>query len=232
MDYPVLAHYIRPRLHDRSVSETRAFDPITQLLIYSLISIYVCLGRIADYLGRGKFNINPRLYPRVFIPSDALALLVQASGGGVSVTEKVDPDGGVSVGQGVIIAGLTLQVVTLAVFFVLFIGVIWPTDLFFPRRFVKLDRDDRRVRTFVVVLSLAILLIVARSAFRVDEFSQGIFGAVGHNEVLFIILDGFPVAIATSLMVIFHPVYMLPTTPRANKFLGQELRVITEEQQY
>lgn len=168
----------------------------------------------------------------MFIPSDALALLIQASGGGVSVTEKVDPDKKVSVGQGVIIAGLTLQVVTLAIFFVLFIGVIWPTDLFFSKRPVRLDRDDKRVRTFVAVLGIAIILIVGRSAFRVDEFSQGIFGAVGHNEVLFVIFDGFPIAIATSLMVIFHPVYMLPTTPRADKFVGQELRIITEDQRY
>ncbi|KAI1109113.1 RTA1-domain-containing protein [Nemania sp. NC0429] len=223
----------------RTYGHARPFVRIGWIIQYSFITfapvfmtaaIYVCLGRIADYLGRGKFNINPRLYPRVFIPGDAFALLVQASGGGVSFNEKVDPNGGVSTGQSIIIAGLALQVVSLVVFFVLFIGVIWPTDLFFARRPVKLDRDDRRVRTFVVALSVAIILIVGRSAFRVDEFSQGIFGTVGHNEVLFVVFDGFPVAIATSLMVVFHPVYMLPTTPRANKFVGQELRVLTEEQ--
>lgn len=195
-------------------------------------SIYVCIGRIADYLGRGKFNIRPRLYARIFIPSDIFALLIQASGGGVSFGETPPADGGVSTGQSIIIAGLALQVVSLAIFFVLFMGVIWPSDLFRTRRSVPLDRDDKRVRKFVVLISISIILIVGRSAFRVAEFSGGVFGPLGHNEILFIIFDGFPISIATSILVIFHPIYMLPTTPRASKFAGQELRFLPDEQQY
>ncbi|KAI1128988.1 RTA1-domain-containing protein [Nemania abortiva] len=208
------------------------YSLITFAPVFMTAAIYVCIGRIADYLGRGKFNINPRLYARVFIPGDVLALLIQSSGGGVSVTEDVDPNGGVSTGQGIIIAGLTLQVVSLTVFFILFLGVIWPTDLFRSKRAGRLDRDDQRVRIFIVLILIAIVLIIGRSAFRVAEFSGGIFGSLGHNELLFILFDGFPVAIATSLMVIFHPIYMIPTTPRSSKFVGQELRFLPEEQQY
>ncbi|GAP86976.1 putative sphingoid long-chain base transporter RSB1 [Rosellinia necatrix] len=208
------------------------YSVITFAPVFMTAAIYVCIGRIADYLGRGIFNIRPRLYARIFIPSDAFALLIQASGGGVSFTETVSLDGGISTGQGIIIGGLTLQVVSLAVFFTLFIGVIWPTDLFRPKSSRKLDSDDRRVRTFIVLILVAIVLIIGRSAFRVAEFSEGIFGSLGHNEILFIIFDGFPMSIATSLMVVYHPVYMLPSTPRANKFVGQELRFLPNEQQY
>ncbi|KAI0400143.1 RTA1-domain-containing protein [Xylaria palmicola] len=203
---------------------------ITFAPVFMTAAIYVCIGRIAEYLGRGKFNIRPRLYSRIFIPSDAFALLIQASGGGVSFTDTVPVDGGVSTGQSIIIAGLALQVVSLTVFFILFIGVIWPTDLFRTKRSGRLDQDDRRVRTFISLMLVAIVLIIGRSAFRVAEYSEGIFGSLGHNEVLFILFDGFPVAIATSLMVIFHPVSMLPTTPRAAKFVGQELRFLPEDQ--
>ncbi|KAJ8130124.1 hypothetical protein O1611_g3507 [Lasiodiplodia mahajangana] len=208
------------------------YSLITFAPVFMTAAIYVCIGRIADYLGRGKFNINPRLYARVFIPGDVLALLIQSSGGGISVTEEVDPNGGVSTGQGIIIGGLTLQVVSLTVFFILFLGVIWPTDLFRSNRSRRLDRDDKRVRLFIVLILIAIVLIIGRSAFRVAEFSGGIFGSLGHNEILFIIFDGIPMAIATSLMVIFHPMYMIPTTPRSDKFVGQELRFLPDEQQY
>ncbi|KAI0114383.1 RTA1-domain-containing protein [Nemania sp. FL0031] len=221
--------YVQPFLRNGWIIQ---YSLITFAPVFMTAAIYVCIGRIADYLGRGKFNINPRLYARVFIPGDVLALLIQSSGGGVSVTEDVDPNGGVSTGQGIIIAGLTLQVVSLTIFFILFLGVIWPTDLFRSNRARRLDRDDKRVRMFIVLILIAIVLIIGRSAFRVAEFSGGIFGSLGHNEILFIVFDGFPVAIATSLMVIFHPMHMIPTTPRSNKFVGQELRFLPEEQQY
>ncbi|KAI8953071.1 RTA1-domain-containing protein [Xylaria longipes] len=208
------------------------YSLITFAPVFMTAAIYVCIGRIADYLGRGKFNIRPRLYARVFVPSDIFALLVQASGGGVSFGETPPADGGVSTGQSIIIAGLAIQVISLTIFFVLFMGVIWPSDLFRTKRSGPLDRDDKRVRTFIILISIAIILIIGRSAFRVAEFSQGIFGSLGHNEPLFIIFDGFPVSIATSILVIFHPIYMLPNTTRASKFVGQELRFLPDEQQY
>ncbi|KAJ2996122.1 hypothetical protein NUW58_g1074 [Xylaria curta] len=208
------------------------YSLITFAPVFMTAAVYVCIGRIADYLGRGKFNIRPRLYARIFIPSDVFALLVQASGGGVSFGESAPVGGGVSTGQSIIIAGLAIQVVSLTIFFILFLGVILPTDLFrSSKRAEKLDRDDKRVKTFIILILIAIILIIGRSAFRVAEYSEGIFGSLGHNEILFIVFDGFPIAIATSLMVIFHPIYMLPTTPRANKYVGQELRFLPEDQQ-
>jgi Mn2+/Fe2+ NRAMP family transporter len=138
----------------------------------------------------------------------------------------------VSTGQGIIIGGLVFQVVSLTIFFGLFLGVVWPTDLFRRGSAGRLDRDDKRLKTFIILISAAIILIIGRSVYRVVEFSQGVFGPLGHNEVLFIILDGFPMAIATSIMVVFHPLRMLPTTPRAMKSLSQELRFLPEDERY
>lgn len=81
----------------------------------------------------------------------------------------------------------------------------------------------------MVWLAVAIVLIIGRSAYRTVEFSEGIFSPLGKNEVLFVILDGFPIAIATSLLVIFHPFRMLPSTSGAFKSADQELRFMPEE---
>jgi hypothetical protein len=175
----------------------------------------VCIGRIADLVGRGVFNISPRLYARVFVPSDILALIVQAAGGGVSVSEPVTTTG-VTPGAGIVIAGLTFQVVSLTVFFILFGAVLWPSDIFRPQSSGLPIQQAKRLRTFIFCILTAILLIIGRSAFRVAELSQGVRGGLVHDELLFIIFDSFPVAIATAILVGVHPIFLLPAD-RASK---------------
>jgi hypothetical protein len=43
---------------------------------------------------------------------------------------------------------------------------------------------------FAVLLSLAIALILARSAYRIDELSDGYNGKIFHDQTSFIILEG------------------------------------------
>ncbi|KAI0394155.1 RTA1-domain-containing protein [Xylariaceae sp. FL0594] len=219
--------YADPFITDGWIAQ---YTSLTLAPVFMSASIYVCIGQLADYLGRGRFNIRPRLYTRIFIPSDIFALVIQSSGGGISITERSAQNGGVTTGQGIIIGGLSLQVISLTIFFVLFLGVISPTDLFQSRRLRKLTGRDKRVRTFVILISVAILLIIGRSIFRTIEFSQGVFGKLGHNEILFIILDGFPVAIATSILALYHPVYCIPSTPRGAD--SQELGTLAEDGRY
>ncbi|KAI0110935.1 RTA1-domain-containing protein [Nemania sp. FL0031] len=186
------------------------YSIITFAPVFMSAALYVCIGRIADFLGRGAFNINPRLYSRVFIPCDIVALVVQGAGGAVSVTESVRTTG-VSPGAAIVIAGLTFQLVSLSVFFIMFGAVLWPTNLWHPKSSDLPIRQARRLRTFAICIITAILLIIGRSAFRVAELSEGIRGSLIHDELLFIIFDGFPVVIATLIIVTAHPIFMLQT---------------------
>jgi hypothetical protein len=165
---------------------------------------------MADFLGRGTFNINPRLYARVFVPSDIIALVVQGAGGAISVTEKVTTTG-VTPGAAIVIAGLAFQVVSLTVFFLLFGAVLWPSNIWHPGSSTLPIRPAKRLRTFAILIIIAILLIIGRSAFRVAELSQGLHGGLIHDELLFIIFDGFPILIATAIIVGAHPIFMLQT---------------------
>ncbi|KAJ8120834.1 hypothetical protein ONZ43_g2560 [Nemania bipapillata] len=185
--------------------------------------IFPTAAHVAEYLGRGVFNIDPKLYFRVFIASDIIALTVQTGGGGISFGEKPVTDGGITLGQGIVIGGLIIQVISLSIFFTLFMGVIWPSNIIRPKTFGEPNEKEKRLRTFVIVLLVAILLIIGRSAFRVAEYSEGFFGSLVHDEVLFIIFDGFPIAIASTIMVIFHPMRMIPTTPRFPTVTSEEL---------
>ena len=174
----------------------------------------MCIGRIAHYLGRGAFNIRPRLYSRVFITSDAFTLLIQATGGGLATSATSASGGGNgTLGQNIIIGGLGLQVFSLAVFFVCFLAVIWPAKIYSLRSRGS-SREERKFRAFITAIIIAILLIIGRSTFRVAEFSQGIDSSLAHDEITFVILDGFPISIATSLLIILHPLYRLPETSK------------------
>ena len=52
------------------------------------------------------------------------------------------------------------------------------------------EKLDTRMKVFLGALSSAILLILARCAFRVDELSEGYDGPLVANERLFIGLEG------------------------------------------
>ncbi|KAI0107032.1 RTA1-domain-containing protein [Nemania sp. FL0031] len=199
------------------------YSTLTMAPVFPTAATYVCIGQVAQYLGRGAFNIDPKLYLRIFITSDIFALGIQTTGGGISFTETVDVTGGITTGQGIVIGGLIVQVVSLTVFFVLFLGVVWPSDILRPKVFGDMNQKEKKLRTFILLIFLAIILIVGRSAFRVAEYSEGFFGSLVHDQVLFIIFDGFPIAIATAVMVIFHPMDMIPTTPRLIPVTSEEL---------
>ncbi|KAI8623730.1 RTA1-domain-containing protein [Xylariaceae sp. FL1651] len=181
---------------------------ITFAPVFMTAAIYVCIGRIADSVGRGVFDIHPRLYSRVFVPSDIVALIVQAAGGAISTSEDVATTG-VSPGAAIVIAGLTFQLVSLTIFFILFGAILWPSRVFSPKSSTLPIRQAEHLRIFVICLITTILLVIGRSAFRVAELSQGVRGGLVHNELLFIIFDSFPIAIAAVIMVAVHPIFML-----------------------
>lgn len=106
-------------------------------------------------------------------------------------------------------------------FLVLFLGVVLPGREHGPTTEPKTpssepcsevpvsvnDRQNSRRRLFIFVFMLlvATVLILIRSCYRVAELSQGLSSSLATDQWLFVGLDGFMVAIATSLMVIVHP---------------------------
>ena len=86
----------------------------------------------------------------------------------------------------VAIAGLSFQVFTLAVFICLAAE--------YAVRYIKAEREARtlpiRFKIFLGSLSLAIVLILIRCTYRIDELSDGYDGPLIHDQGLFIGLEG------------------------------------------
>ncbi len=137
------------------------------------------------YLGPQYGRFSPKLYYWIFIPCDIFSLCLQAVGGALSSTSSGTSNVAVDVSK----AGLSFQVFTLVVFIALAVD--------YAIRYMRAKRvEERKARlpvsfkVFLAFLSLAIVLILIRCAYRIDELSDGYMGPLIHKEGLFIGLEG------------------------------------------
>lgn len=109
-----------------------------------------------------------------------MSLVLQGAGGALSTNSK----GANQVGVDLALAGLAFQVFTLFVFVGVFVDYLVRYYNSGTRTF------GARLKIFYGFVSLAIALIFARCAFRVDELSEGYSGHLVKEENLFIGLEG------------------------------------------
>lgn len=174
--------------------------------------IYLCLSRIVITFGPENSRIKPLSYPRIFIPCDFLSLMLQAAGGGIASAAS-HQDKNPVVGDNIMVAGLSVQVITL------FIFICLATD--FAIRTMQrvrelgkeraLDPTHARLRAswafkgFLVALAFATLCIFTRSVYRVAELSEGWNGHLIKTQKYFIGLEGAIVGAAVLALNAFHP---------------------------
>ena len=130
----------------------------------------------------GHPRTNPKHYAYIFIPSDIISLTLQGEGGGLSSGTAHQT------GVDLSLAGLVLQVFSLTVFSLLALDWI---------RHWRSSKDNialpRKFKVFAWILVVAVLLILARCVYRIDELSQGYDGSLFHDQASFIVLEGVQV---------------------------------------
>ena len=118
-------------------------------------------------------------------PCDVLSLILQAVGGALSSTSS----GGSKTAVDVSLAGLSFQVFTLCIFIAL--SIEFAISYIRARRIEQAKKSlPMRFKVFVVFLTAAIIFILIRCAYRIDELSDGYNGPLIHNEPLFLALEG------------------------------------------
>lgn len=118
-----------------------------------------------------------------------------------------------SMGNNIMIAGLSVQVFTLLVFILLAldfairtkrrVSQLGTTGALDPRH-VKL-RESWVFKGFLVALSFSTLCIFTRCVYRVAELSEGWDGHLIKTQKYFIGLEGVVVVLAALALNIFHP---------------------------
>lgn len=127
-------------------------------------------------------RFTPRTIYRTFIPLDFVSLILQAVGGAISSSTNGDSTNGVNIA----LAGLGLQVATLAAF----IGLV--VDYFVRSRAVwSKMKLTTRFQVFAMALTAATILILIRCSYRVYELNHGYqrTSSALRNQGLFIGLE-------------------------------------------
>ncbi|KAH8691167.1 RTA1 like protein [Talaromyces proteolyticus] len=169
-------------------------------------SVYMVLARIIRSVHAEDNSVLPIDWlTKTFVLSDVVTFLVQAGGSGMMVSSSLT-----NIGQGIVIAGLGLQVLS----FCLFIA----TAYVFQRRM----RHSPTAEAFDVAIpwkqhlySLYAIsaLILVRSTFRVVEYSMSNEGYPLSNEWTLYVFDAVPMFVG---MVIFGVWYPRDLTPFLN----------------
>lgn len=169
-------YYHRSRIflcsHLRPDRETVSDELISELLHLTI--------RRTPILGEKYLFVRPKFYYIILIPCDVVSLALQAAGGAMSSNSSGSDKSGVNIS----LAGLSFQVITL----VAFVAVC-------ASFFIKYARDPNRVplpagfTVFASALTLAVVAIFIRCAYRIDELKQGYSGPEIADEGKFIGLE-------------------------------------------
>jgi hypothetical protein len=168
-------------------------------------AIYLCLARIVIVYGEHLSRFRPRTYTLIFIGCDIFSLVLQAAGGGIaSGANTASKD---QLGINVMLAGLSVQVASLALFASLcaeFAFRLYQSPDSWSTEHAGLYQS-KLFKAYLCGLAVALLTIFIRSAFRVAELSGGFHGPLANNQISFMILEGAMIVIATSCLTILHP---------------------------
>ena len=171
--------------------------------------IYLTLSRIVITVGESNSRIKALSYPRFFIPCDFLSLLLQAIGGGMASVASNNHESP-ETGDNIMVAGLSFQVFTLAVFILICIdfGIRTMRNPEQPGAAQHASlRSSPKFKGFLAALALATICIFIRSIYRVIELAQGWEGELIKNQRYFIVLEGVMVIVAVLALNAFHPAW-------------------------
>ncbi|KAK5168329.1 uncharacterized protein LTR77_006898 [Saxophila tyrrhenica] len=150
-------------------------------------ALYMTLRTLVQFFGPEHTRLAERFWTWPFVTADTVGFLMQCGGGIMASAGEVNP-ALATAGVALMITGVTLQAVVMGIAGVLAID-------FALRYRRRQGRGAFRLLTgnlalFLLSMSLAFLLILARCIYRIPELAGGVGGALMRQEVEFMIFDG------------------------------------------
>ncbi|CAK7562852.1 MAG: hypothetical protein SEPTF4163_000708 [Sporothrix epigloea] len=172
---------------------------ITTGPVFFCAAIYVTLAKTINFLDLSLARFNPKFFYWFFIPCDIISLVFQAAGGALSSVTTGSNKAGVDMS----LFGLSFQVFTLVIF------ILFTADYLFRyyrqyNGFAHLPYPGR-FRLFLIGLWSAIILILIRCIYRINELSEGYTGSIFHNEGLFYGLESTMIVLAVFSLAVGQP---------------------------
>ncbi|KAJ3544017.1 hypothetical protein NM208_g3269 [Fusarium decemcellulare] len=211
---------------------TRSYAIALTLGSFNSAAIYLMFKHLTALFGPEWSLLKPKQYTLVFISADVISLVLQAAGGGIAATAGPDNEDTLDMGNNIMMAGISFQVVTLSIFALLAL-------LYLVRRLraahstplagIALQTwQSARFRWFLFGLTTAFVGIYIRCVYRIAEMRGGWGNKLMKEEITFIILEGIMILIATLAQTIFHPGYFFPSLTDKGLLIDDEAVSCTE----
>ncbi len=163
--------------------------------VFLAAGIYTVLSALISRVGRTHSVLPPRAILGFFVTSDVIATILQVAGAaliGKRESDRKDP----TAANNILLGGLAYQVFSMGVF-VLLSG----SFLVRARHGIRRGGWTR----FSVAFAVSTILVFLRTAVRLAETAQGLFGELQTHEVYFACLEFAPIALAVLLFACWFP---------------------------
>lgn len=176
---------------------------------FFMAGIYFLVAQVTIIHGEQFSLLKPMQYSLIFIISDMIAIILQATGAGIATSSNA-----ISVTRGVkiMLAGLCFQIASIVLFqcfWNYFTYNIWKSykaygDSEFEPQYAIL-RAKKIYAPYVCAISLTVIFIFIRSCYRVAKLSNGWLSRLAYDETYDMILEALMMLLACSLLTILHP---------------------------
>ncbi|KAH9217446.1 RTA1 like protein-domain-containing protein, partial [Leptodontidium sp. 2 PMI_412] len=169
--------------------------------------LYLTFSRVLLCYPAQYSRFSPATYTIIFICSDIIALILQATGGALAATTTNPAN--VQIGTNIMVIGLSFQVACLIAFTLFCADILLSIKarrrFFFGTAFPFFSSSALTYR--YLGMAAATILILIRSSFRVAELAHGFQSRLANDQVTFILLEGGGGTISTAaiLLTIFPP---------------------------
>jgi hypothetical protein len=167
--------------------------------IFFAAAIYLILARLIVRRGPHFSLLKPKAYLWVFCSCDFVSLFIQAAGGGLASAEA-NTNKSTKPGTHFIVAGILFQLLSMTVFSACFAFFIYRS------KHIHTPRNEKLV---IGSMTLALVCVYIRSAYRTVELFQGWTGYLISHERFFVALDAAMMVIAAWSLNILDPAVLL-----------------------
>lgn len=165
--------------------------------IFIAASVYVSFSGLLKKLEIDKVGFNRRAQSFLFIIGDIISFSLQIAG---VVLQMIEDDK--SLGQGLIITGFVVQIVSFCCFVILVISAHRKINNCMVQASMT---GYYNWRNYIKILYTLATFFFIRNIFRLVEYVQGYGGYIFNHAVFAYIFDAAPMALVCAILVIMHP---------------------------
>ncbi|KAH9941796.1 RTA1-domain-containing protein [Epithele typhae] len=189
-------------------------------------ALFISFGQLVTAAGEQYSRLSPRLYSRIFLTADSIALFLQFAGGSIADNDSELVS---KIGTYVMLGAIAFQLVLLIIFAIFAAEYLWRRSNDRPIRRAPAYEDaashgpmETPLKHLATGICLMTLFLFIRSVhdtspdppsdakrfhsgvYRTVELADGFNGRIIHTQVYFNVLDGAMVTLAMYTLNVFH----------------------------